>query len=53
MVRLGANLFECQVDDFGISIKDIMQKLSEKGELDPVRRGCKTCSSFRSELLMK
>ena len=28
---LGANLFECQVDDFGISIKDIMQKLSEKG----------------------
>ena len=28
-LELGANLFECQVDDFGISIKDIMQKLSE------------------------
>ena len=28
---LGAQLFECQVDNFGISMKDIMQKISEKG----------------------
>ena len=28
---LGAQLFECQVDDFGISMKDIMQKISDKG----------------------
>ena len=30
-LQLGANLFECQVDDFGISVKDVMQKLSDKG----------------------
>ena len=30
-LQLGAKLFECQVDDFGISLKDIMQKLSDKG----------------------
>ena len=28
---LGAQLFECQVDNFGISMKDIMQKISDKG----------------------
>ena len=30
-LEVGADLFECQVDNFGISIKDIMQKLSEIG----------------------
>ena len=28
---LGAQLFECQVDNLGISMKDIMQKISDKG----------------------
>ena len=28
---VGADLFECQVDKFGLSMKDIMQNLSDKG----------------------
>mgnify|MGYP003299238742 FL=1 len=30
-LEIGADLFECQVDNFGLSIKDIMQNLSDKG----------------------
>ena len=30
-LELGADLFECQVDKFGLSMKDIMQNLSDKG----------------------
>ena len=30
-LEIGADLFECQVDNFGISIKDVMQNLSDKG----------------------
>lgn len=30
-LEVGADLFECQVDNFGLSIKDIMQNLSDKG----------------------
>ena len=30
-LEIGAKLFECHVDNFGISIKDVMQNLSDKG----------------------
>ena len=30
-LQLGAKLFECEVDDFGISLKGVMQKLSDQG----------------------
>jgi diaminohydroxyphosphoribosylaminopyrimidine deaminase/5-amino-6-(5-phosphoribosylamino)uracil reductase len=30
-LEVGADLFECKVDNFGISIKDVMQNLSDKG----------------------
>jgi len=30
-LEVGAKLFECHVDSFGISIKDVMQNLSDKG----------------------
>ena len=52
-LELGAGLFECQVDNFGVSIKDIMKKLSEKGitRLLCEGGGKLAASLIRSELI--
>tara|TARA_B100001559_G_scaffold205263_1_gene171890 strand:- start:422 stop:982 length:561 start_codon:yes stop_codon:yes gene_type:complete len=52
-LEIGAKLFECHVDNFGISIKDVMQKLSEKGITRLLCEGGGTlaASLIRSELV--
>ena len=52
-LELGADLFECKVDNFGISIKEIMQKLSDKGitRLLCEGGGKLAASLIRSELI--